>query len=274
MVGGKSPSYLQSTEIFDPSKPAASAWSMGPEMPAPRWQHTASALQSGEVLVAGGFVYSDSTATLLRYDPATNTWKQPGKTLQDARKAHTATLLKNGKVLFAGGSQGMSSNPAQTTYLDSIEIYDPASGTFDPTTAKMSKKRIGHTATLMPNGQVLIVGGWCGSGCAGGKQVDDIYDPSTNTISPVAHMGSLPNTHVAVLLQDGRVFVVTDSSATENKDTVAYSPSGGGMWDTLPKMNQGRWSAEGVLLQDGSVLVVGGLVAQSVYADKAERFIP
>jgi N-acetylneuraminic acid mutarotase len=274
VTGGKNASdYLQSTEIYDPSKPAASAWTKGPDMFKPRWQHTATFLQTGDVLIAGGFTYSDSTNTMIIYSAATNGWKVPKALLTDGRKAHTATLLKNGKVLFTGGNQGASSNPASTTYLDSTEVYDPATGTFAASSPKMSKKRVGHTATLMKNGQVLIVGGWCGHDCAGGKLVDDIYDPSTNTITPLAHPGDLPNTHVAVLLNDGRVFVVTDGSSTDNKNTVAYSPGGGGMWDVLPKLNQGRWSAGGTLLQDGTVFVVGGLVAQgSVYADKAERF--
>ncbi len=71
-----------------------------------------------------------------------------------ARSGHTVTLLPNGQVLVAGGSNG--------SFLNSAELYDPATGTWSPTGA-MSGSRGSHTATLMPNGNVLIAGGYNGS---------------------------------------------------------------------------------------------------------------
>lgn len=278
VAGGKNDQdYLKSAEIFDPSKPAAQAWSAVPDMFKHRWGHTATTLNNGEVLIAGGFYSNDSSDTIVLFDPVNNNWKQPSAIFNEARRGHTATLLANGKVLFAGGIQG-SGSLWTTTYLDSIEIFDPTSGKMTLSKAVMSKQRTGHSATLLPSGKVLIVGGVCLNNCkATAKQVDDIYDPATDTISPLAHAGDLPSTHVAVLLKDGRVLVAGDVDETTYNMVLAYDPKGGGFWSTLPSLAIGRWSAGGTILNDGTVLVVGGVTSANptyTHANRAERYYP
>src|ERR1035441_9082854 len=77
-----------------------------------------------------------------------------------ARYGHTVTLLPNGKLLAAGG---YSTNIiASLNYLATAELYDPANGTWTLTGAQVAPRAF-HTATLLPNGKVLIVGGY-GSG--------------------------------------------------------------------------------------------------------------
>jgi hypothetical protein len=117
-----------------------------------RYQHTATLLPNGKVLVAAG---SDSSfnpsASAELYDPASGTWTATGS-LGTARAVHTATLLPNGKVLVAGGTV---SNDA----LASAELYDPVSGTWT-VTGSLTNKRLAQTATLLPNGKVLVPGGY------------------------------------------------------------------------------------------------------------------
>jgi N-acetylneuraminic acid mutarotase len=277
VTGGKNDTdYLESTEIYDPNKPAAQAWSKGPDMAKSRWSHTATLLQSGEVLIAGGFYSSGSTASIVIYVPSSNTWKFPSAQLNTARRCHTATLLPNGKVVFTGGIQG-SGSIWNTDYFDSIEIYDPGTGKMTLSKVVMSKQRCGHTATLLANGKVLIVGGVCLNKCKqDAKQVDDIYDPSTDTIVAVQHPGDLPSTHIAVRLDDKRVLVAGDTDKATAAKAVAYEPLKGGFWTTLPAMGIGRWSARAAKLKDGKVLVVGGVIDSNpyTYADKAELFHP
>jgi hypothetical protein len=88
-----------------------------------RYDHTATLLPSGEVLVAGGFVNRSIsvTRTAELYDPAAGSWTATGR-LGTPRGEHTATLLPSGKVLAAGG---IGSNDV---YLNSAELYDPGVG--------------------------------------------------------------------------------------------------------------------------------------------------
>src|SRR5215208_4016007 len=76
-----------------------------------RFDHTATALADGRVLVAGGYNSSGPTASAEIYDPATNSWSA-ADSLDTARYDHTATALADGRVLVAGGvgSSGLSAS--------------------------------------------------------------------------------------------------------------------------------------------------------------------
>src|SRR5258708_12048151 len=100
------------------------------------------------------------------------------------RVGHTATLLTNGKVLMAGG--GQAADPVQPVpypqrVLASAELYDPSSGTFTRT-GDMTSPRIGHTATLLPDGRVLMAGGLNPS--ANAPNSAELYYPASGTFAP------------------------------------------------------------------------------------------
>src|SRR5438094_3356024 len=102
---------LDSNTTGSDNAPASGTWTATGSLNTARAGHTATLLQNGMVLVAGGF---DSTgfpfASAELYDPASRTWTVTGS-LNTARYGHTATLLQNGIVLVAGGtdSTGFSS---------------------------------------------------------------------------------------------------------------------------------------------------------------------
>src|SRR5271167_2624313 len=95
-----------------------------------------------------------------------------------ARASHSSTLLPNGKVLIAGGFAG--SGGEYRPYA-SAELFDPGTRTFQAV-ANMSVGRSAHTASLLKNGKVLIVGGWTGMNDLRGSA--EIYDPATSAFTP------------------------------------------------------------------------------------------
>jgi len=127
------------------------------------------------------------------------------------RVEHTATLLADGKVLIAGG-QSLSSG----SYITSAaEIYDPATGKFNAT-GNMTRARSAHSATLLPDGRVLIAGGFgplestrfgdCPLPSSCGQLTSaEIYDPSSGTFTVTGDM--ITPGGPAVLLPNGKVFI-------------------------------------------------------------------
>jgi hypothetical protein len=151
-------------------------------------------LASGEVLVAGGCFHLSSAEL---YDPATETWTATGN-MNLGRDRHTATLLSSGQVLVAGGSRGNFHFAIKT------ELYDPASGTWTVThPLRNSHNRKYHTATLLPNGQVLVAGGVR----AIPLSTAGLYDPVTGMWDGTASMGTARAAHTATLLPSGQVLV-------------------------------------------------------------------
>ena len=127
-----------------------------------RFQHTATLLLDGRVLIAGGHSDSSILSSAEIYNPATGMFAPTGN-MTRARTAHSATLLPDGRVLIAGGSgpsEGTRSGgclaPLACGQLTSAEIYDPSSGTFTVTGDMIA---LGGPAALLMNGKVFISGG-------------------------------------------------------------------------------------------------------------------
>ncbi len=141
--------------------PGADAWQVMSPMLTARNQHTATLLSDGRVLIVAGRVASSigSFFSTELYNPLTlpSGLSSSGNPLADSRADHTATLLPSGKVLIAGGFNYDANATAVST--SSLELFDPFSSTWSQVGA-MSSPRTDHTATLLPNGRVLIVGGF------------------------------------------------------------------------------------------------------------------
>ncbi len=142
-----------------------------------RADHTATLLQNGQMLVAGGFSdvnFSVALASAELFNPVTGKWKTTGS-MNTARIGQRATLLQNGQVLVAGGYNQVDF-PANPVPIASAELFNPVTGKWK-TTGSMHAARIDYTATLLSNGQVLVAGGWSPGALASAE----LFNPATGT---------------------------------------------------------------------------------------------
>jgi hypothetical protein len=185
------------------------------------------------------------------------------------RAWHTATLLTNGKVLIAGG---ISQTPT-TEGLSSAEVYDPSTGRFSAT-GRMSVPRISHTATLLPDGRVLIAGGYSGytnGALAGATATADLYDPLTGTFTPTGKMSVARFWHTATSLNNGKVLITGGYPYPVTATAELYDPVSG-VFAPTGDMTTPRAQHLATLLVDGRVLIVPG--GDGDDGDSAEIYDP
>jgi hypothetical protein len=171
----------------------------------------------------------------------------PTGNMTTERMAHTATLLTNGKVLVAGGTTSFARRPV----WDSVELYDPPTGTFALTNS-MTTPRAGHTATLLPDGRVLIAGG-----DASKVGTAELYDPSTNAFAATGPMSTPRSGHTATLLPNGKVLITGGYASGVQSSAELYDPLTG-TFTPSARMVAPRSAHVAVLLANGKVLIEGG----------------
>jgi hypothetical protein len=153
VVGGDSgDQMLASAELYDP---ATDTFSSTGSLALARADSSAFLLQNGQVLIEGGYGQDGITDTAELYDPATGSFRHAGS-MGIGRIWDTATLLPDGRVLIVGGD---AADPGDATIPTSAQLYDPVSGKFTAT-GSLNYGRHDHTATLLRDGLVLIVGGY------------------------------------------------------------------------------------------------------------------
>jgi N-acetylneuraminic acid mutarotase len=231
-----------------------------------RTRHTATALSSGKVLVAGGWIgsaplYWRRTAEV--YDQATGTWTATSNTLSTPRGNHTATLLDSGKVLVVGG---YSTNGETNT----AELYDPATNTWSPAASAPTASN-SPSAALLYSGKVLVTGGsvYSSSGTLSSLQNAQEYDPATDTWAAVPAMSKARAGHLSVRLYSGKVLVVGGG-----QDQVElYDPYNATPWTLGPVIPGSTSAVSATLLYSGEVLVTYANGQASLYDPSADAWL-
>lgn len=252
---------LRTVEVYHPQTDTFALLPSG--LSTPRELFTATPLAGGGVLVVGGFNthahVTQSSAEL--FDPHACSFVSLGSHLADDRFGHAACRLADGRVLIVGGTHWRVGRP--TTVLASAEVYDPRTQTFHRTRTPMQTPRDRPSATLLPDGTVLIAGGQNGSD---GPRTGELFHPDTETFTTLpAGLGEARMAHADIALPDGRILLAggwgPDAHATLptaevfSPQTRTFAPG-----PALP------WSAHDLALvcfPGGLVLAAGGKQVQS-----------
>jgi hypothetical protein len=246
-----------------------------------RYEHQATLLSDGSVLLTGGLTNSTGLNTAEVYEPGSQAFRPTGN-MTFGRVGHTATLLHDGRVLVVGarcvghdvdGCDGPDNNAA--------DLYDPATGVFTPT-GSTSDPRRNHTATRLPDGRVLVTGGACPRCfetcyCSYPLSTAEIYDPTTERFTSTGSMSAARMDHTATLLPDGKVLIVGGSgerwAGTWDNPLVAelYDPATGEFTRT-GSLHYARWPHTATLLPDDRVLIAGGSSPAEIYDPSTGNF--
>jgi hypothetical protein len=215
----------------------------------PRFDHTATLLQNGKVLIAAGMARNgliEPSAEL--YDPHTGKFVDAGRLKSPRGYGSTATLLTNGKVLLAGG--GRFSGCDISCILATAELYDPSSNTFT-SVGNMTTRRAGANAILLQNGDVLMVGG---NDISSGEHVAsaELYHTTSRDFTPTGSMHS-EGAFVLILLKNGEVLALNSSGGE------LYNPSTG-RFTVTGKFGLAREKYGVAPLADGRLLIAGGQI--------------
>jgi hypothetical protein len=194
---------LSSAEVYDPVAGTFTATSNS--MSAARFGASAVLLNSGMVIISGGFDGTNLPAAAEIYNPTQLGFTGGGPSLNTPRFNATSTLLNKGTLLVAGGSTcalpGCPTNAA--------EIYDPVANTFTSVASGMNVPRFNHTATLMTNGQVVIAGGYssCNSSCTSEASAE-LFDPVAGTFSSSQILPNALASQTGTLVANGNILLI------------------------------------------------------------------
>jgi hypothetical protein len=186
------------------------------------------------------------------------------------RIGHTATLLADGRVLVTGGAtsgEGVAGGISR-----SAEIWDPATGSFRMLPRRMFIGRVNHTATRLPDGRVLLVGGYSADGDG---LLAEVFDPRTESFASVATPGlSSRALHAAVALPDGDVLILGGEhpAGTATLASVLRYRHETGTFQPEASLLQPRRDPRAVLTGDGALLLFGGLGAADTALSTAEGY--
>jgi Kelch motif protein/galactose oxidase-like protein len=272
VVGGYSlpQQWLSDAEVYDPT---GDTWTVVPPLHSHATGHTATLMKDGRVLVVGGCIGSGiCTEKVEIFDPHTNHWIE-AQPLKSDRASHTAQLLTDGRVLIAGGTGAAGGSPVDGEGA----VYDPQTNTWTRTGPMVSPRHSPQSVRL-PNGQVLVAGGFPLDDPSNQKMTTstEIYDPVSNTWKPAADLTEARYTFILISLPNGQVLAIGGAHSWEgwwNADSFVgeievYDPVID-RWQIVGELPQPGAYATGILLPNRRVWVAGGQ-----YGDSGSTFPP
>jgi len=238
------------------------SWNILPEMNKPRTHHTATVLETGDVLVAGGRILTNNVMQLINqceiFDVIDYSWTIIDS-LNDSKYGHTSTKLNNGDILVVGGETEYGS-------IVCVERYDIDDNNWVFMDTLLTP-RANHTATKLLDGNILIIGGFNVSPHGETSLSScELFDEQSNSFIDVAPLNESRGNHAAIRINDGRVLVVGGSKAwgVEIPEVELFDPNEN-TWTVVGTMLYNRRSPQVELLNDGRVLITGNSEFGEIY---------
>jgi hypothetical protein len=249
-------------ELYDPH---SEKFTNAGRMLSPRgWGVTATLLQSGKVLLAGGANASwCNTSCYLAsaevYDPSSNTFTLAGS-MAMPRAGGNAILLQNGEVLIVGGNE-----PSAGGHVATAELYHPSTRTFSVTGSMHTEGA--SVLVMLRNGKVFALK----------ESGAELYDPATGQFNVVSDGAVARTKFGAALLPDGRLLVAGGQTrgawGPKSNSTNIYDPASGALTPG-PDMSLARFKLKKavVSLNDGRILIAGGAEQPEIYDANSNAF--
>ena len=259
---------LGALSAASPIDPVGASIVPGPRLNGVLASHTATVLDDGSVLIAGGLsstTPASATSSVEIYQPHSRQLMS-AEPMRVARCGATATRLRDGTVLVAGGW-----TPRGIT--NEAEIYRPNEHHF-VRIRPMRVARAGHTATLLGDGRVLIIGGNTSDEDVTASA--EIFDPRTSSFAAVSRLKQARSEHVAAVLHNGHVLIAGGENGNQDVNSAEEFDPQTERFSPVGNLASARAKAAAVTLQDGTVLIIGGQSAgpQGAALQTSERFDP
>jgi hypothetical protein len=266
---------LDTAEIFDPE--TNSFRLLSSHLITKRFSHTATLLADGRVLIVGGYkgAFEQTLATAEIFDPADESFTRVKSELAIGVATQTATLLPDGRVFIAGGSDGVDA-------VNQLAVFDPATFTFTTLPGQLPHPRYGHQ-TVVNGDMIYVLGGFDGARTL--KFVAAIHLPSFAVTDLRGNAGESEDMlvgrvdHTASEIADGLWLIAGGtqgslSAAQPVSSCEIFDPTTAPFFAATGSLDQARSGHTAVVLNDGTVLVAGGVGENLAILDSAEIFDP
>lgn len=213
-----------------------------------------------------------TSATLALAVDTPGVWHLTGSMATSRRHAAGATL-PDGRILVVGGTNTTGVDGTASIFYNSAEIYDPAIGTWSATGSLTTGGRALHSATRLPDGTILITGGWNGSAAL---STAEVYNPAAGTFSATGSMTTARAAHRFTMLFDGRVLITGgfDSAGNPLASAEIYNPATGTFSATGSMAAARSRHRMDTIGGQGEVLVIGGFGIGGAELASTELFDP
>ena len=280
-------------------------------MNTPRHGHTATKLESGEILIAAGLTKTSPLGDFEIYDPVQGIFKPYKIGGLRPRGWHKAILLQDAVLISGGWTNGgealrgsfliepggklqsrammkygrydhtMTKLPTGDVLIAGgndgkrairhLEIYAPDKRRFIPARRPMLMARQQHSATALSGGDVLIIGGAEGKGA----RYAELFLPFQGRTKLVRSLTTQRSRHSATRLKDGRVLVAGGLGKEKTLDSAEiYDPATGKFIPLKGKLRVNRQQHTATLFPDGRIVLIGGWGGEGRTLASAEVFEP